>query len=85
MYVTIYDSFLKQASTQNSESDNQKEEKLVMEKKIADLEDKLRVQNFKISKLNIYLTFTDLFQQFNISTLTTDQVSKSIFNFLIEF
>ena len=56
-----------------------------MEKKIADLEDKLRVQNFKISKLNIYLTFTDLFQQFNISTLTTDQVSKSIFNFLIEF
>ena len=34
-----------QASAQNSESDNQKEEKLVMEKKIADLEDKLRVWN----------------------------------------
>ena len=35
---------LSQASAQNSESDNQKEEKLVMEKKIAELEDKLRVR-----------------------------------------
>ena len=35
---------LPQASAQNSESDNQKEEKLVMEKKIAELEDKLRVR-----------------------------------------
>ena len=34
---------LPQASAQNSESDNQKEEKLVMEKKIGELEDKLRV------------------------------------------
>ena len=33
-----------QASAQNSESDNQKEEKLVMEKKIGELEDKLRVR-----------------------------------------
>merc|ERR1719323_1454015 len=33
-----------QASAQNSESDNQKEEKLVMEKKIAELEDKLMVR-----------------------------------------
>ena len=32
-----------QASAQNSESDNQKEEKLVMEKKIGELEDALRV------------------------------------------
>ena len=35
---------LPQASAQNSESDNQKEEKLVMEKKIGELEDKLRVR-----------------------------------------
>ena len=33
-----------QASAQNSESDNQKEEKLVMEKKIGELEDALRVR-----------------------------------------
>lgn len=39
-----------QASAQNSESDNQKEEKLVMEKKIGELEDKLR--QFNISSLH---------------------------------
>merc|ERR1719411_1830841 len=39
-----------QASTQNSESDTQKEEKLVMEKKIGELEDKLR--QFNISSLH---------------------------------
>jgi len=47
-----------QASTQNSESDNQKEEKLVMEKKIADLEDKLR--QFNISTLTTDQTISQL-------------------------
>merc|ERR1719297_744688 len=47
-----------QASAQNSESDNQKEEKLVMEKKIADLEDKLR--QFNISSLTSDQTISQL-------------------------
>ena len=69
-----------QASTQNSESDTQKEEKLVMEKKIADLEDKLRV--FILWK-ELHLINSLNFQQFNISNLTTDQVRDKFNIFMI--
>ena len=69
---------LPQASAQNSESDNQKEEKLVMEKKIAELEDKLRVRLAEREGGQFVLTLLTpfLFQQFNISTLHSDQVSE---------
>jgi len=45
-----------QASAQNSESDNQKEEKLVMEKKIMDLEDQLRQNNMSSLKSDQAIT-----------------------------